>query len=88
VTDDRRIGEIRNGFIAGINVRNGRIDNHQFANIRVQGRAAVIVDRSREQHLHIEDSLFVISCCRTWRDRRHAVHPRDPRPAGSLPQQR
>ncbi len=88
VTDDRRIGDLRNRFVAGVNVHNGKIDNQQFAEYpRLQGRAAVVVDRQVEEHLGLCRGLPVRAAERR-RHRRHAVHPRHAQPAGSLPEQR
>jgi iron complex outermembrane receptor protein len=62
VTDDRRIGEFRNRFIAGINVHNGRIDNRQFANIRGFKGALLSssIDRAENTSAYVENSLFVL----------------------------
>ena len=62
VTDDRRIGEFRNRFIAGVNVHNGRIDNRQFANIRGFKGALLSssIDRAENTSAYVENSLFVL----------------------------
>ncbi len=62
VTDDRRIGEFRNRFIAGVNVHNGRIDNQQFANIRGFKGALLSssIDRAENTSAYVENSLFVL----------------------------
>ncbi len=62
VTDDRRIGEVRNRFIAGVNIHNGRIDNQQFANIRGFKGALLSssIDRANNTSAYVEDSLFVL----------------------------
>jgi iron complex outermembrane recepter protein len=62
VIDDRRIGEFRNRFIAGVNVHNGRIDNRQFANIRGFKGALMSssIDRAENTSAYVENSLFVL----------------------------
>ena len=63
VTDDRRLGEFRNRFIAGVNVHNGRIDNRQFANLPGARKGALMsssIDRAKNTSVYVEDSLFVL----------------------------
>ena len=86
VTDDRFIGGFRNRLVAGVNILNGSIDNQQFANIRAQGRAAVIVDRWLEEYLGLYRGQLLLPAERGG-DRRHAIPLRHAQPAGSLPQQ-
>ena len=66
-TDDRDIGGFRNRLIAGVNLHNGRIDNKQYVNVaRQQGRAGVVVDRSRRR-ISRPTSRIRSTCCRTSR---------------------
>ena len=62
VTDDRRIGDLRNRFVAGVNVHNGKIDNQQFQNIRGFKGALLSssIDKSKNTSAYVEDSLFVL----------------------------
>ncbi len=61
-TDDRKLGNLRNRLIAGINLHNGSIDNKQYVNETgaVKGPlAASNIDRSRNLSLYAENSLYV-----------------------------
>jgi iron complex outermembrane receptor protein len=63
VTDDRRVGDLRNRFIAGVNVHNGRIDNRQFANLPGAQKGALMsssIDRAKNTSVYVEDQLFVL----------------------------
>ena len=63
VTDDRKLGEFRNRFIAGVNVHNGRIDNQQFVNLPGAQKGALLsssIDRANNTSAYLEDSLFVL----------------------------
>jgi iron complex outermembrane recepter protein len=63
VTDDRQLGVLRNRFIAGVNVHNGRIDNQQFANGPKAAKGALLsssIDRGKNTVVYAEDSLFVL----------------------------
>lgn len=63
VTDDRNLGGLRNRFIAGVNVHNGRIDNQQFVNGPSAAKGALLsssIDRGKNTSAYFEDSLFVL----------------------------
>jgi iron complex outermembrane receptor protein len=63
ISDDRRLGEFRNRFIAGVNVHNGRIDNRQFANLAGAQKGALLsssIDRAKNTSAYVEDQLFVL----------------------------
>lgn len=63
ITDDRRIGNLRNRFIAGVNVHNGRLDNQQFANIRAP-KARCCRRQSTGAEAPRSTSRIRCSCCR------------------------
>jgi iron complex outermembrane recepter protein len=63
VIDDRQLGGLRNRFIAGVNVHNGRIDNQQFVNGPQAAKGVLLsssTDRSKNTVAYAEDSLFVL----------------------------
>ncbi|MBU1375919.1 MAG: TonB-dependent receptor [Alphaproteobacteria bacterium] len=61
-TDDRQLGALRNHFVAGLNLNNGKLDTEQFVNNPGAVKGALVasmVDKSKNVTAYAENALYV-----------------------------
>jgi len=62
IADERQVGDLRNRFVAGVNLNNGKLDTQQFVNNAGAVKGALVasmVDTSKNVTVYAENALYV-----------------------------